>query len=217
VVAENPTVAGGAAAAGAAAGAAYEKSKHPIIAELGKKEILNDNSFLNQSTQYIKDGVIHTDSHSDRMYTLYKNHLKKYVKISELTEDGVFCQRKVREKFLTCPEFAAEFHKNPHCFQPFGLGDKMVPSEAIEANERNKILHGKQKAKELGLIIDYIPGEEDLRKVEQPQNVDIPKMTGIPTLKFKRPITFKDLPGFNPMDPSANLPKVKESKPWFKL
>ena len=212
VVAENPTVAGGAAAAGAA----YEKSKHPIVAELGKKEILNDNSFLNQSKQYITDGVIHTDSHSDRMYTLYQKHLKKFVKISELTEDGVFCQRKVREKFLTCPEFASEFYKNPHCFQPFGLGDKMVPSEAIEANERNKILHGEQRAKELGLIIDYIPGEQYLRKVEQPQNVDIPKMTGIPTLKFQRPITFKDLPGFNPMDPSANLPKVTESKTWFK-
>ena len=164
-VAENPKISG--VAAGAVA--AYEKSKHPIIVEIGKKEITSDNSFLNQTKQYFFDGAIHCDPHSNRMYILLDKHFKGIVKINELCEKGIISQEKIRERFLTDLAFAAAVENNPHCFQPFGLGDKMNPAEAHAANEKNKILHGEQGAKDMGLIIDYIPEDKGIKIPEAPK------------------------------------------------
>jgi len=209
-IAENPSVTGAAAGAGAVAGAVYEKSKHPIIVELGKKEIASDNSLLTQTKQYFLDGAIHCDPHSNRMYNLLDKHFKGIVKISDLCEKGMISQEKIRERFLTDPAFESALKKNPHCFQPFGLGDKMIPSEAHAANEKNKILHGEQGAKDMGLIIDYIPAETSVQQYELPKNVENF------TLNFKKPVSMKDLPGFDPKDPTKNLPHIADTSNWFK-
>jgi hypothetical protein len=209
-VAENPGISGAAAGAGAVAGAAYEKSKHPIIVEIGKKEINSDSSFLNQTKQYFFDGAIHCDPHSNRMYILLDKHFKGIIKISDLCEKGLISQEKIRERFLTDPTFATAVRNNPHCFQPFGLGDKMIPSEAHAWNEKNKIMHGEQGAKDMGLVVEYIPEDK---------GIQIPEVSKIGekfSLNFKKPITIKDLPGFDPKDPSKNLPHISDTSTWFK-
>jgi len=119
------------------------------------------------------------------MYNLLDKRFNGIVKISELCEKGMISQEKIRDRFLTDPAFATVVRNNPHCFQPFGLGDKMIPSEAHAANEKNKI--------------------PDAQKIGEPF-----------TLNFKKPVTIKDLPGFDPKDPTKNLPHIAETSSWFK-
>jgi hypothetical protein len=206
-VAENPgkaTAGVAGALGGVVAGTAYEKSKHPIVVEIAKQELASDNSFVKQTQQYLLHGVIHTSPHSHKMYTLFTEHFKKVVSISELSVSGEICQKKVRDLFDSNPDFAAIFYANPHCFQPFGLGDKLPPSLAISSNAKNIIIHGEAVSKAKGLIIDSIPSEENF------------KTAGLKTPGGNGHLDINNLPPLDPKDPTANFAKVNDCNPWFK-
>ncbi len=205
-VAENPGKVGVgiAGALGAAAGGAYEKSKHPIVVDIAKQGMADDDSVILKAKQYLFDGVVHTSSNDNVTFKLFKEHFKDVISIGELSENGLLSPGRIRERFDSDPNFAKVFYDNPQCFQPFGLGDKLNPELAVDSNTRNILTHGEANAKLRGLIIESVPTENDFTRL----GLKVPSKT----LK----VSLKNLPEFNPNDPTANLPAAVHSSLWFK-